>query len=101
MIRNIRNDYGVGADAGMGPDGDRADDLGACADEHMIAKARAAAAVGSNGDLVLDMNPRATLHLPVDDDAARVNEDEAGAELGTAPDDAAVARIAGLTKGSN
>ena len=61
VVRNIRNDHGVGADAGMGPDGDGPDDLGARTDEHMIAKARAAAAVGSNGDLVFDMNARAAL----------------------------------------
>ena len=35
VVRNIRDDDGVGADAGMGPDGDRTDDLGARADEHM------------------------------------------------------------------
>ena len=65
----------------------------------MIAKARAAAAVGSNGDLVFDMNARAALHLPVDDHAGRVDEDEARAELGTAPDNAALRDHVELVEG--
>src|SRR5439155_21755979 len=54
--RDVVQDDRVGADAGPIPDRDRADDLGAGADEHVVADGRRLAAFGADRHMVVAGN---------------------------------------------
>src|SRR5262245_21730400 len=67
---DVVDHHGVGADARAVADGDRADELGAGADVHVVAQhgAGAGAAV-ADGHLVLQVDVGPSADLAVDDDA--------------------------------
>src|SRR4051812_7123092 len=86
IVRDIGDNDGIGADAAAGADGDRADDLGAGADEDVVPEDGRLGALGPDGYLVLDFDVRATAHGSVDDHSVAMDENESGAEIRAAAD---------------
>src|SRR4029079_7703024 len=80
--RDVVEHHRVRADPGAVADLHRTDDLGAGADEDVASDLRALPPLSADGHLVLDVDVAAGPDAAVDDDAVRVNEHEARAELG-------------------
>ncbi len=86
---DVAIDDGIGTDLDMTTDLNGANDFGTGPDKDMISEGGRLAAFGSDGYEVFDVDIAACPNGTIDDDPIAVDEHEAGAELGTAPDDAA------------
>src|SRR5436190_401581 len=91
MRRDIRNYHRIRADPSTVSNAHVSDDLGAGPDENVVADPRALAALGADGHLVLDVNPRTASNRAVDHHAGRMDQHEPRAKLGAPADDAVAA----------